>query len=103
MTPTPTTGEPLSTLPTGTGEVGSREKNSQRVGEKLAPWRPTYGVRTCPVCGGEFTAAHFNQVYCPPTDRDRERAPNSQPRSRCAKRADNATRYGGSDPRPGRY
>jgi hypothetical protein len=39
-------------------------------------------------------ATHFNQVYCPPTDRDRARAPNSQPRSRCAKRADNAKQRG---------
>ena len=28
MTPTPTTGEPLSTLPTGTGEVRFGERNS---------------------------------------------------------------------------
>jgi hypothetical protein len=36
-----------------------------------------YGRRICPVCGDEFTAASSNARFCPPTERDRERAENS--------------------------
>jgi hypothetical protein len=87
------TGVPLVALPVRTGEVRFRERKS---GEG-SRWRRTYGLRTCPVCGREFTATHHNQRFCPPTDLDRARARNSQPRSRCAKRADNG-KQGGWDP-----
>jgi hypothetical protein len=46
--------------------------------------------RTCPVCGDTFTPAVHNQVFCPPTDEDRRRVQDGQPRSRCARRAANA-------------
>jgi hypothetical protein len=81
---------PDSALGTQTVEVGSWDNDSY-TGE---PRRRTYGVRTCPVCGASFVANHHNQTYCPPTDLDRARAKNSQPRSRCAKRADNAKQRG---------
>jgi hypothetical protein len=55
--------------------------------------------RECPVCRIEFTPTHHNQRFCPPSDDDRARVgPNTQPRSRCAKRAENAKRNGGWDP-----
>ena len=54
--------------------------------------------RTCPVCGTLFIPATANQIYCPPTDADRARR-NSQPRSRCAKRADNIRYRAGYRPR----
>jgi hypothetical protein len=92
MTTTPG-GGPEEAAQHRTGEVRFREKNSQPLGEKRRR-RRTYGVRICPVDGRSFVATSSNQVYCPPTDRDRKRAPNSQPRSRCAKRADNAKQRG---------
>ena len=58
--------------------------NAKRRKDPLPP-------RGCPVCGNEFVPATANSRYCPPTDDDRRRAgPNTQPRSQCAKRADNS-------------
>lgn len=42
----------------------------------------------CAVCGSEFVPAVANQRYCPPTEEQRRRA-KGQPRSRCARRAQN--------------
>jgi hypothetical protein len=74
-----------------------REANRERVND--ARRKPEPGPRVCPVCGNEFVPGTANQVYCPPTDDDRARARNGQPRSRCAKRADNARYRAGYEPR----
>jgi hypothetical protein len=72
-----------------------RERNGERYNAgRRKPLEP----RTCPVCGNEFVPATANQRYCPPTAEDRARR-NGQPRSRCAKRADNARYRAGYRPR----
>ena len=81
--PTPATPSPV---PEGTVRGCVRERKST---EDSTPNR-TYGLRICPVDGRSFEATTPNQVYCPPTDQDRAGPRNSQPRSRCTKRADNA-------------
>jgi hypothetical protein len=70
----------------------SRERYRERYNARRR--KPPSPARTCPVCGRTFKPTHHGQVYCPPTDLDRARANNSQPRSRCAKRADNAKQRG---------
>jgi hypothetical protein len=45
--------------------------------------------RVCPTCGGTFTPTVASQRFCPPTKEDRLRVAG-QPRSRCARRYQNA-------------
>jgi hypothetical protein len=81
-----------------TAEASRRSRERYRERYNARRRKPPGRERACPVCGRSFKPAVAGQVYCPPTDRDRERAKNSQPRSRCAKRADNAKQRGWDDP-----
>jgi hypothetical protein len=58
---------------------------------------PPAKERICPVCGRSFLPTTHSQVYCPPTDEDRARAGDGQPRSWCAKAFSNAVQRGTVD------
>jgi hypothetical protein len=95
MTPGAPGGDSLGAVQR-TGDGCAREKESKEGSGQRPPQiggRRSYGTRTCPACGEPFRATHPNQVYCPPTDEDRERW-KGQARSRCANKAANAAYRG---------
>jgi hypothetical protein len=88
-------GRGIGLTTTATGPERAVSVRESPASPETKPWRRRfYDRRVCPVCGRWFTATASNQRFCPPTDRDRDRAEHSQPRSRCAKRADNAKQPG---------
>ena len=99
------TGVPLDSPPTQTGENGSCERKQHlpltdgklRRARRYRRRRRKYGFRVCVTCGGRFEALTANARFCRPTDDDRKRALNSQPRSWCAKAYSNAVQRGAVD------